>query len=281
MYKRQAYSHEKRLWDMTVSMELFLELYSAFCEEELPEASTVEGILRSYVNDYCQDMMEQRIREGVDPKLDFAADIIMNSDLSDLRYLYKYGEYVSENEIGVAEFLNSLSQDEIDKMASTYTEGYRIGFITGRKDITKKKTVNIRYSLGFERMVKAAIIQFRKMGLDPVIYRHCLLYTSDINRRTFALANKTGGMSGPAVKPVAVRMVYQVANAVSLPIIGMGGIATAEDALEFIMAGATAVSVGTANFFNPYATEEIVKGIQEFLERQNVADINELIGVVK
>ena len=103
----------------------------------------------------------------------------------------------------------------------------------------------------------------------------------DINRRTFALANKTGGMSGPAVKPVAVRMVYQVANAVSLPIIGMGGIATAEDALEFIMAGATAVSVGTANFFNPYATEEIVKGIQEFLERQNVADINELIGVVK
>lgn len=103
----------------------------------------------------------------------------------------------------------------------------------------------------------------------------------DINRRTFALANKTGGMSGPAVKPVAVRMVYQVANAVSLPIIGMGGIATAEDALEFIMAGATAVSVGTANFFNPYATEEIVEGIQTFLEKQNVEDINELIGVVK
>ena len=103
----------------------------------------------------------------------------------------------------------------------------------------------------------------------------------DINRRTFALANKTGGMSGPAVKPVAVRMVYQVANAVSLPIIGMGGLATAEDALEFIMAGATAVSVGTANFFNPYATEEIVEGIQAFLEKQNVEDINELIGVVK
>lgn len=103
----------------------------------------------------------------------------------------------------------------------------------------------------------------------------------DINRRTFALANKTGGMSGPAVKPVAVRMVYQVANAVSLPIIGMGGIATTEDALEFIMAGATAVSVGTANFFNPYATEEIVEGIQTFLEKQNVEDINELIGVVK
>ena len=103
----------------------------------------------------------------------------------------------------------------------------------------------------------------------------------DINRRTFALANKTGGMSGPAVKPIAVRMVYQVANAVSLPIIGMGGIATCEDALEFIMAGATAVSVGTANFFNPYATEEIVEGMQAFLEKQKVEDINELIGVVK
>lgn len=103
----------------------------------------------------------------------------------------------------------------------------------------------------------------------------------DINRRTFALANKTGGMSGPALKPIAVRMVYQVANAVSLPIIGMGGIATAEDALEFIMAGATAVSVGTANFFNPCATEEVVKGMEEFLEKNKINDINELIGVVK
>ena len=103
----------------------------------------------------------------------------------------------------------------------------------------------------------------------------------DINRRTFALANKTGGMSGPAVKPVAVRMVYQVANAVKLPIIGMGGIATAEDALEFIMAGATAVSVGTANFFNPYATVEVVKGIQDYMERNHVEDIHELIGCVK
>ena len=103
----------------------------------------------------------------------------------------------------------------------------------------------------------------------------------DINRRTFALANKTGGMSGPAVKPVAVRMVYQVAQAVSLPIIGMGGIATAEDALEFIMAGATAVSVGTANFFNPYATVETVRGIEEYMRRHKVDDINSLIGAVR
>ena len=103
----------------------------------------------------------------------------------------------------------------------------------------------------------------------------------DINRRAFAIANKTGGMSGPAVKPVAVRMVYQVAQAVKLPIIGMGGIATAEDALEFIMAGATAVSVGTANFFNPYATVEIAEGIEKFMAQQKVEDINQLIGIVK
>ena len=103
----------------------------------------------------------------------------------------------------------------------------------------------------------------------------------DIYRRAFALANKTGGMSGPAVKPVAVRMVYKVAQAVSLPIIGMGGIATAEDALEFIMAGATAVSVGTANFFNPYATVEIAEGIENFMREQHVEDIHELIGAVK
>lgn len=103
----------------------------------------------------------------------------------------------------------------------------------------------------------------------------------DINRRTFAVANKTGGMSGPAVKPVAVRMVYQVANAVRLPIIGMGGIATAEDALEFIMAGASAVAVGTANFHNPMATVEIVDGIAAYMKKNNIEDIHELIGCVK
>lgn len=103
----------------------------------------------------------------------------------------------------------------------------------------------------------------------------------DINRRAFAIANKTGGMSGPAVKPIAVRMVYQVANAVKVPLVGMGGIATAEDALEFIMAGATMVSVGTANFYNPYATLEVVEGIENYMKKYNVADINELIGCVK
>ena len=103
----------------------------------------------------------------------------------------------------------------------------------------------------------------------------------DIHRRTFALANKTGGMSGPAEKPVAVRMVYQVAQAVKVPIIGMGGIMNAEDALEFILAGATAVSVGTANFANPYATVEVAKGIEAYMRRYGVEDINDLIGAVR
>ena len=103
----------------------------------------------------------------------------------------------------------------------------------------------------------------------------------DVQRRTFALANKTGGMSGPAVKPVAVRMVYQVAQAVEITIIGMGGIVTAEDALEFILAGASAVSVGTANFFRPEATLEVVRGIEEYMEKNGVKHIQELIGAVR
>lgn len=103
----------------------------------------------------------------------------------------------------------------------------------------------------------------------------------DVNRRTFAIANKTGGMSGPAVKPVAVRMVYQVAQAVKLPIIGMGGIATAEDALEFILAGATAVSVGTANFYRPTATVEIAEGIEAYMKKNQVEDLRELVGAVR
>lgn len=103
----------------------------------------------------------------------------------------------------------------------------------------------------------------------------------DINRQCFALANKTGGLSGPAIKPIAVRMVYQAANAVSIPVIGMGGIACAEDALEFILAGASAVSIGTANFFNPYAAEETVQGIEAYMREKKVARLTDLVGIVK
>ena len=98
----------------------------------------------------------------------------------------------------------------------------------------------------------------------------------DINRRCFAVANKTGGVSGPAIKPIAVRMVYQVAHAVDVPVIGMGGIKTAEDAIEFIMAGATAVSIGTANFHDPYVTEKVIKGIEDFMEKNNIETLDEI-----
>ena len=189
-----AYAYEKKYWDYIVAAELFLEIYAAFEGEEKPSVKSTEDILRPYVNDYCQDMMEQRIAEGVDTSLDFAVRIIMDSDLTDLRYLYQYGEYISVNETGVAEFLNRLSEEQINNMARTYTEGYRIGFINGRKDITKKKSVNIRYNLGFERMVRAAIIQFREMGLEPVIYRHA---THAVNKRGTARIGFTGGNPNP------------------------------------------------------------------------------------
>lgn len=120
------------------------------------------------------------------------------------------------------------------------------------------------------------------MGADGVSLINTLTGMKiDIHRQTFAVANKTGGLSGPAIKPIAVRMVYEVAQAVSLPVIGMGGIATAEDALEFILAGATAVSVGTANFYSPTATAEVVDGIRDYMVRHKVKDIKELVGMVK
>lgn len=103
----------------------------------------------------------------------------------------------------------------------------------------------------------------------------------DIHKRAFALANKTGGLSGPAIKPVAVRMVYQAAQAVKIPIIGMGGIANAEDAIEFMLAGATGVAVGAMNFVNPYTTAEVVKGIEEYMERYHVENLTELVGAVR
>lgn len=189
-----TYAYEKRLWDMTVLLELFLEVYVAFAQEELPAEEEFRGILNSYANDYCQDMVEYRTRECVDPEMDFAARIIMGSDLTDLRYLYLFGEYITENELGTAAFLNGLSQEEIDSCARTYTEGYRMGFVNGRKDLSKKKTVNIRYNLGFERMVKAAILQFEEMGLKPVIYRYP---THVVSKRGAYRIGYTGAVANP------------------------------------------------------------------------------------
>lgn len=182
---------EGRLDDITILCELFLEVYTAFSDEEPPAAEAVRGIIYSFIRDYCDDMIHYRVREMIDPSLDFAAEIIMESDLSDLRYLYLFGEYISDNEIRTAEFLNTLPQQEIDQMARTFTEGYRIGFVNNGIDLSKKKTVNIRYCLGFERMIRAAILQFEEMGLKPVIYRSAVHL---INKRQHLRIGYYGGI---------------------------------------------------------------------------------------
>lgn len=175
-----VYVFEGRLEEMVVLLELFIEIYNAFEQEELPEYKEIQQIVYWFVSDYSELFVTERVRSAIDPSMDFAAKIIMESDLNDLRYLYQYGEYVSENEKKTAAYLNTLSEEEIAAMADTYTEGYRIGFVMGGKDITKKKTVNIRYTLGFERMIRRAIENFEKMGLQPVIYRAAV---STVNKR--------------------------------------------------------------------------------------------------
>ena len=153
--------------------------------------------------------------------------------------------------------------------------------ITSRIKKISKKPVIMKLSpneTDITEMAKAA----EAAGADAISLINTLTGMKiDVQRRCFALANKTGGLSGPAIKPVAVRMVYQASHAVKIPVIGMGGIATAEDALEFILAGATAVSVGAMNFVNPYATVEIIDGIEKYLQEQHISDINELIGAVE
>ncbi|MDD7371762.1 MAG: aminopeptidase [Firmicutes bacterium] len=165
-----VFAYEDRIFDMTVVMELFVQIYNLL-EEPDRSAEEIKEALYWYVSDYSEEMVTRRIREAVDPDMNFAVKIICQEDLFDLRYLYQFGEYITENEEKMAAYLNGLSQEEIDAMARTFTEGYRIGFLVGRKDISKKKTVNIRFQNGFERMVKAAVKQFQDMGLAPVIYR--------------------------------------------------------------------------------------------------------------
>lgn len=170
-----AYAYERRLFDITIVLELFIEIYNLMQQKEEEEEENIlkwiKDAIYYYVSDYCDVTIPRRIREQLDPTLSFATDIIMESDLEDIRYLYYYGEYISENEIRTAQFLNTLPQEEIERMAATYTEGFREGFVHAGIDLSKKKNVNIRYNIGFERVVKEAIRQFRKMGLEPVIYR--------------------------------------------------------------------------------------------------------------
>ena len=165
------YVFENRMDYLTILNELFIEVYNCFETEELPEYKTLKEIIYWYASDYCDVFLADRIEEQIWPDYSFAADIIMNADLDDERYLYRFGEYITENELGTARHLQSLSGDILQKMADVYTEGYRVGFINTGKDLSKKSVVNIRYSLGFEKVVRLAIRNFEKMGLKPVIYR--------------------------------------------------------------------------------------------------------------
>ena len=165
------FAFENRKDYLTILFELFIEVYNCFEESEEPEAKEIRDIVYWYASDYCDVFLADRIEEQIDPEYSFAADIIENADLDDDRYLYRFGEYITENELGTARHLRTLPQETIQRMADVYTEGYRIGFINTGKDLSKKSVVNIRYSLGFERVIRAAIENFRKMGLKPVIYR--------------------------------------------------------------------------------------------------------------
>ena len=187
------------LEELTASLELFIEVYSLFeqaaAEEgKYPAPARIREVLYWFFSDYTDVFAAQRLLDAIDPERDFAVRIVMDSDLSDLSYLYRYGEYVTDSELETARFLNSRSPEQIEEMARTFTQGYQTGFVKAGKDLTKKNTVNIRYQLGFERMVREAVRQFAQMGLQPVIYRRAL---SRINKRGVARIGYSGAVANP------------------------------------------------------------------------------------
>ncbi len=166
-----AYVFERRTEYLDILFELLIEIYNQFEEEARPYLGRIRDSIYWYASDYCDVFVADRIREQIDPEESFAADIIMKESLDNLAYLYKFGEYISENELRTARHLNELPEEMICKMADVYTEGYRIGFVNTGKDLSKKGTVEIRYVLGFERVIRKAVENFEKMGLKPVFYR--------------------------------------------------------------------------------------------------------------
>ena len=217
----------------------------------------------------------------------------------DLPYLHEHGAHIIVNVCGrseedYVEVVERLADEDVDmleiniscpnvkaggiafgqkpEMAEEITKAVKA---VAKQPIVMKLSPNVTDITEMAKAVEAG-------GADGVSLINTLTGMKiDVARKTFALANQTGGMSGPCVKPVAVRMVYQVANAVSIPILGMGGVQNTEDALEFLMAGATMVAVGTANFFNPYATSQIIDGLEEYVKKENLSNIRDIIGCVK
>lgn len=162
--------YRKELEIITLRIELFIEIYNEFEDKEELQYENIKEMLYSFEKDNTEIFMDYAVDNVVNPHKTFATDIILNSDLSDIRYLYRYGEHIGENEIKMAEYLNSLEQEKIDLLAHVYTDGYRRGFENAGKDLFIKNTVDIRYNIGFERIVKSAIADFEQMGLQPVIY---------------------------------------------------------------------------------------------------------------
>lgn len=165
-----VYAFENKIFHLATGTELFIEIYYLMEQPETTEWEIRQAV-RSYFSDYAEILAEDRLRDSFDPARDFATQLIMNSDLSDLSYLYQFGEYITENELKTAEYLNTLSDKEISDMAFTFTDGYRRGFEIYDIDLHQKHSVNIRYHLGFERMIRAVILQFKELGLEPCIYR--------------------------------------------------------------------------------------------------------------
>ena len=221
-----------------------------FCKRDIPflrqyDTKIIVNVCGRSTEDYCE-VVERLANEDVDM-------LEINISCPNVK------------EGGIAFGQNPKAAEEITRAVKKYA----------KQPVIMKLSPNVTSISEMAKAVEAG-------GADAISLINTLTGMKiDINRRTFALANKTGGMSGPAVKPVAVRMVYQAAQAVKIPVIGMGGIMTADDALEFILAGATAVAVGTANFVNPCTTAEIVDGIEAYMKKYGVEDINELIGAVR
>jgi len=164
-----VYVYENRLWDMTIVCELFIQIYNYFEEMQSPDLKQLKDIIYWYISDYSDMKLDDKFRERFDPEWSFNTDIILNSNLDDLRYLYHFGEYISENEIRTAKYLNQLSEDEIDNMAKTFVDGYIRGFKAAKIDLSEKKTVVIRTYIGFERIIKAAIGKFEAIGLASCV----------------------------------------------------------------------------------------------------------------
>lgn len=217
------YAYEYRLVDMTINMELFVEIYNLFENAKSNESENNDELNKDnsskdtdtllqnikeavyyFVSDYADRNIEIRTRENVDPSLDRISDLVVYSNLDDLRYLYNYGEYISDVEIKTAEYINSLTDEDVENMAKTYVEGYRDGFLMANKPLHKKKCVSLYYNIGFERVVRKAILMFKDMGLSPVIW---LPAVDVINRKTFV----NGAVGTPANKQYDYDHRYDIA----------------------------------------------------------------------